>query len=191
MEIFEKNEELQKEATALLKENNIVPILENFGEVIFGGSYVYGTMVDRDIDIAVVVEKNIINYDTRKEVIDQLLKITALDGLAMTDRFHFPKDNAPKGIWFGPPIWHNQNKWNIDIWLVTQNERYSHHNSPLHKRMLSITEEQRKIILEIKNQLLKKGLKNKGITSVEIYNAVLDSNITNLSDYLKYSQKSD
>lgn len=30
MEIFEKNEELQKEATALLKENNIVPILENF-----------------------------------------------------------------------------------------------------------------------------------------------------------------
>ena len=57
--------------------------------------------------------------------------------------------------------------------------------------MLSITEEQRKIILEIKNQLLKKGLKNKGITSVEIYNAVLDSNITNLSDYLKYSQKSD
>lgn len=191
MEIFEKNEELQKEATALLKENNIVPILENFGEVIFGGSYVYGTMVDRDIDIAVVVEKNIINYDTRKEVIDQLLKITALDGLAMTDRFHFPKDNAPKGIWFGPLIWHNQNKWNIDIWLVTQNERYSHHNSPLHKRMLSITEEQRKIILEIKNQLLKKGLKNKGITSVEIYTAVLDSNITNLSDYLKYSQKSD
>ena len=60
MEILESNEELQKEATAPLKENNIVAILENFGEVIFGGSYVYGTMVDRDIDIAVVVEKNII-----------------------------------------------------------------------------------------------------------------------------------
>lgn len=188
MNVIIENQKLQKEATEVLAEHHIVTVLEEFGEVIFGGSFVYGTMVDRDIDIAVVAENNSINYHTRKKVADRLLTIKNLDGLAMTDRFNFPKKHAPKGIWFGPLIWHKKRKWNIDIWLVTQNEPYSHHNSPLHNKMLNITEEERQIILTIKAECLEKGLKSKGLTSSEVYTAVLDSHITNFEDFLKHSK---
>lgn len=96
----------------------------------------------------------------------------------MTDRFHFPRNQRPKGIWCGPIIWHNNHRWNIDIWFVTQDEPYSQHNLALHKRMLNITDEQRRIMLDIKYSALHAGAKEKGVTSSIIYQSVLDDNIT-------------
>lgn len=115
-----------------------------------------------------------------------LLDLDDLDGLALTDRALFPKQNAPYGIWFGPQINNKGKKWNIDIWFVSQDETNSHHNQDLAKRMLSITEAQRKIILDIKYQCLVNDQKEKGITSSDIYKAVLDNNVKTYEEYLNF-----
>lgn len=180
----ELNKVLQKEAIELIEFNQLLEKLGKIGKVVLGGSFVYGTMVDEDIDIALIVKPDLISYETRKKIINIFLDIKELDGLAMTDRYHNPKEKAPKGIWFGPIINFKERKWNIDIWLVTQNEIYSHHNSQLHEKMLNITEAQRTTILNIKHEALKAGKKKKGITSSKIYKAVLENKVSTFAEYI-------
>ena len=176
MDVIKLNQSLQSEAKRLLQDVKLVEYLQTLGKISFGGSYVYGTMVDRDIDIAVTVPPEAISFDLRSQVAKHLLESKQLEGLALTDRKHFPK-NGPLGIWFGPIFNFENNQWNIDIWFVTKDEPKSHHNLGLHKRMLNISEEQRKTILEIKYAALQAGTKEKGVTSALIYEAVLTKNV--------------
>lgn len=184
MNVITLNKALQDEAKIVLQQTKLLDYLEKIGNIELGGSYVYGTMVDRDIDIAVIVDENIININFRKMIMDELLNITNLDGIAMTDRYHHHKTTSPKGIWFGPIVWYKGSRWNIDIWFVTQDEPYSHHNQELHKRMLQITDEQKNTILKIKYDALQAGTKEKGVTSSEIYKAVLDNNISSYDEFI-------
>ncbi len=184
MNVIELNNSLQNEGNELLDKTKLLEKLKAFGKLEIGGSFIYGTMVDRDIDINVIVNREDINTYLRKQVCDVLLELDSLDGLALSDRALFPRQGRPYGVWIGPVIYYNSKRWNIDIWLVTQDEPYSHHNQDLAKRMLGITEKQRNIILEIKYKCLINGRKEKGITSSDIYQAVLDKNITNYEDYL-------
>ncbi len=184
MNVFELNNSLHNEGNELLDKTKLLEKLKAFGELEIGGSFIYGTMVDRDIDINVIVNREAINTDLRKQVCDMLLGLDYLDGLALSDRALFPKEGRPYGIWFGPLVYFQNSKWNIDIWLVTREDPYSHHNQDLAKRMLTISDDQRKIILDIKYNSLVNGQKEKGITSSDIYLAVLDKNITTYDDYL-------
>jgi hypothetical protein len=86
MSVIKLNEELQKEGRDLLDRLNLMELLRSFGPVEIGGSFIYGTMVDRDIDIAVIVNKHELNLELRKNFINELLNIKELDGLEMTDR---------------------------------------------------------------------------------------------------------
>jgi Nucleotidyltransferase domain len=184
MDVIQLNRNLQNEAKELLVKTNLLAMLEKFGKIELGGSYVYGTMVDRDIDIAVVVGKERLGLELRKIFMDMLLDIKELDGLEMTDRVQNPKGTSPYGIWFGPKINYNGNKWNIDIWLVSPDEPLSHHNHELHKKMLKINDEQRKIILDIKYKTLVAGLKKKG-TSANIYIEVLNNTIKSYEEFIE------
>lgn len=168
------NDELQHEASDLLREIGLDDILCKYGRIDYGGSYVYGTMVDRDIDIAVVVaSQSAINAGQRSLLLQDLEKLPYCTEVKVTDRKGTPKEGRPLGIWFNPRLDYLGNRWNIDIWLVTEDEPISHHNMELHKQMLQITELQRIKILQLKYDALLNGTKEKGQTSVEIYNSVL------------------
>lgn len=189
MDVLEINKVLQDEATGLLDETKLLDTLSTIGRVELGGSYVYGTMVLEDVDIAVIVDEKDITYDFRKRTMNLLLDIEGLDGIAMTDRAHFPRNQMPRGLYCGPLIWYNNRKWNIDIWFVTLDEPYSHINLKLHKKMLKITEGQRQTMLNIKYAALKDGSKINSVTSSEIYIAVLDNGIKSLTDFLEYNKR--
>lgn len=93
--------------------------------------------------------------------------------MTVSDRKHHPKPGRPKGVWYGVSVLFEGYDWNLDIWLVDKNEQLSHHTSDLHRRMLNITDGQRKEILLLKYQALKKGSKEKGLTSATIYKQIL------------------
>ena len=177
------NTKLQKDGKDLLEKSNIINLLKEFGDVTIGGSYVYGTMVDEDIDVDVIVKNGEITFTLRDQVMNALLKIDGLDGIAMSDRFHFPSKYY--GIWFGPKVWHDNKKWNINIWIVYGDEPNTYQNNELHQKMLKITEAQRSTMLNIKYQALRAGTKDKGITSSLIYNAVIDKGVSTYADFIK------
>lgn len=181
------NEQLKKEALAVIQSSNIEGILKQYGGVSYGGSFVYGTMVDRDIDIAVLVNSpDELTKENRDMLAGQLIGIKNCTDFSMSDRKAYPKPHRPKGVWFGLELLHDNHLWNIDIWLVTKDEPLVHTNEELFERMLGISEEERGIILDIKYNALINDSKVKGVTSSEIYKAVLYNGVTNYEEWKKY-----
>lgn len=183
------NARLQEEGKELLEKIDLEKILGKYGQVFQVGSFVYGTMVDEDIDITVWCPgDNFDSVDLRQKVAADLLLIPELDGMDMCDREKYPSKNNSVGVWFGPRIWHNNKRWNFDIWFVRENTKGVTPEVELHKQMLNITEEQRKTILDIKYQLLKSGQKQKSVTSADVYKAVLGEDVKSYEEYKKLRQ---
>jgi hypothetical protein len=181
-DIRKHNDLLQAEAQRLIDATRLDKLLTSFGRVELSGSFVYGTMVDRDIDIEVYLQPKDINIDTRAKVMNAILMLPQCVEMRMTDRKLYPKPHRPKGIWFGPYMLFEDNIWNIDIWLTPLDEL----NTGLHEKMLSITPEQRDAILIIKQQALENGIKKKGITSAEIYKSVLSDGVSNYQEFIDH-----
>ena len=75
--------------------------------------------------------------------------------------------------WVGLTIILESKEWNIDIVICKPDSQTIHTNIELHKEMLKVSEEDRLKILELKNQALTDGSKEKGVTSSQIYKDVL------------------
>jgi hypothetical protein len=186
-EVLENNLRLQAEAARLLDAIKLVDKLTPYGSLQLEGSYVYGTMVDRDIDLTVSMRESDINLSSRSEIMTIFMQIPECVEMRMSDRKSHPKPHRPKGIWFGPSILFEGNIWNMDIWLQSDSDtgHGASYALDLHKRMLSATDEQKKVILMIKNQALLGEEKKKGVTSAEVYQAVLDNSVTTYEEYVK------
>lgn len=190
-EAIKLNETLQKEALEVIKVSHIEEILGKYGEVNYGGSYVYGTMVDRDIDIALIVnDQDDITIENRNKIASDLLEMNGCIDFSMSDRKNYPKRHRPNGIWFGTELLHRDEIWNMDIWMVTRNEPLIHTNDEMSQKLKNLNDEQRRVILEIKFHAMKNGIKKKGVTSAEIYKAVLYGNVTNFEEWEKYLKSS-
>jgi hypothetical protein len=188
-EALQNNDELQSEGKRLLEFTGLIELLSKFGEVIVGGSYVYGTMVDRDIDIEVIRPADQINLDVRAQLINALVMLPECITMKMTDRIASPKEGRPKGIWYAPYLLFEGNTWGIDIWLQPPEEaEVSKTEYPdLDAKMRVLAIERRVTILGIKHQTVLNGTKVKGVTSVEVYEAVLDRGVTSYEQFMALS----
>ncbi len=175
---------LQNEGERLLAHTKLLEVLKPFGELLIGGSYAYGTMVDRDIDIHVIHENGKLDRNYRNKVIQALLEIPDIGKLNIVDlvNFSYGKTKKAIGIWLGLVIIFEKSSWNIDIWLFDKENMDK--NLSLYSKMMQIDEATRSTILAIKNYCFLNGLKQKGITSVDIYNAVIDEDIKSVKEYL-------
>jgi hypothetical protein len=186
-EALQNNDELQSEGKRLLEVTGLIELLSTFGQVVVGGSYVYGTVVDRDIDIEVLCPANQINFEVRAELISALAMLPQCITMKMTDRIVVPKEGRPQGIWYAPYLLFEGKTWGIDIWLQPPEEaEVSKTEYPdLDAKMRVLTIEQRVTILGIKHQTVLNGTKVKGVTSVEVYAAVLDRGVTSYKEFME------
>ena len=185
--LIEKQERLHQEASQLLKEI-VLPILEDFGEVTIGGSYALQLLNHPDIDI------DLVNADLSKELYSEICKkLISLSGTSRfktTDRVSFPHNhpgNRPTGYWLAPGIQYGQHIWNLDIWFQKP-EWYTGKTNAFLDKMSNITEEQKIIILSMKEEAQAKNIYGVGkeFMSVDIYDGVLLENIKTLSDLHGY-----
>ena len=178
------NLKLQDQARKLLDETGLINTLGKYGRVHVNGSFIYGTMVDRDIDIAVIVEsESDITTSLRSQLVSDLLLIDSCIGMKLTDRKLSPKEGRARGVWVSPQF-EMDGLWQLDIWIVPKNDPNSHIGDDLETKMKSINDEQRYLILEIKSYVLENGIKQKGVSSVKIYNDILSGRVTSLSDWI-------
>ncbi|MDQ5914008.1 MAG: hypothetical protein QG623_627 [Patescibacteria group bacterium] len=170
--IVELNNELQAEGKELLKELDILNKLSRLGKLDIGGSFVYGTMVDRDIDIAILTSQ--LTIKDRARVMDLVSAISQVSRISMVDYVNYPRDDRGVTIWIGLTIPYRKEVWNIDLTLADPKSPDVHTNMLLHKSMLKIDDKRRYKILKIKYRSLKSGTKVKGQTSSETYKKVLN-----------------
>lgn len=168
-------ENIQIEAYKVLKETNIEKILTKFGDVRFDGSYLYRTMVARDIDISIFGNSD---FNEHAKLIEELAKIPLIQKIQMHDLVNFgiEKEFRPNGIWFGLTVLFNGNEWNFDIWLVDIHEKKPqmvNGSQQLHKRMLNLTDYERAQIVAMKQDFLRHDKYIKGTSSADIYSKVL------------------
>ncbi|MCA9335997.1 hypothetical protein KC967_03785 [Candidatus Saccharibacteria bacterium] len=180
--------DLYQEAAQVLEDTPLERVLSEFGEFALEGSYVYRTMVDRDIDCHVVLKDGLkLSYETRAEVMARLMDVPNLRGIQMADIHHFPSGSTHQidGIWYGLGIISNDTseRWNIDIWVITPDSA-TEADPKLIKRLCNLTDNERETIVAIKQAALDAGQKEKGVTSVEIYRAVLDRGASSYDEFL-------
>ena len=181
---------LRQEGKQLLDSTGLKAILECFGEVSIGGSYAYDLLVDRDIDIDVRLPKNTdLTFDVRAEFAATLLReVRAMRGIKMADLHHFPAGAKHQidGIWYGLNVISEQSgeRWNIDIWLLLAGSR-TEEDTALTERLMNLTTNERETIMRLKQEALRRSMKEKGATSVQIYRAVLERGATSLDEIMQ------
>lgn len=197
MDLMEKQADLQKEAHKILGQLQLIEKLSKYGKPEIIGSLFLGLMVWRDIDIEVE------NDNLTKEELGELVKNIILDTEYRIDftviyNCQFLKPHLPKGTYLGIKFYDHLPKeeqssksdkiWKIDIWFLPKENLQGSLKTNEIKN--NLTDDSKKIILEIKEELWQNPKYKKIITSIDIYEAVLDKGVKNLEEFKNYLKES-
>ncbi len=181
--LLTKQNELHAEATQLITEI-LNPTLAEFGEVTIGGSYVYKLLNYPDVDIDVVSPHA--SREMYAELCKKLLLLPQVSVLKTKDRVAFPHEHRgdrPTGYWIAPHIVYGEHTWTVDIWFLKP-EHYTGKTARYAERLNQIGDEDRIVILSLKEQLIAEGCYGVGkeFESIHIYDAVLDKGVRSVEE---------
>lgn len=182
-DLIKQQEELQHEAHQVLDKLGLIDKLSKIGEVTIVGSLELGLMVWRDIDIEVYVEKS--DKEQIIKLMGDLVRQEDRVDFIFLDNLIFKKERFPNGLYLGVTTGKETHKiWKIDIWFMS-GERATGYND-LQTLKPRLNDENKKIILEIKNALWDHPKYKKVVSSKDIYEAVLDHEVKNLEEFKEY-----
>ena len=184
--LLQRQDLLQDEAQAVVKELDLVRFLSNAGTVRVHGSSVLGLMTWRDIDVAVSSPR--LSIERVYEVITPLLthpRIKQVRYLNESGSFNFTGLLRDERYFF--MVFYNsgaESDWKIDIsfWLEE-----GVRPEPIHDMIeQKLTPETRLIILHIKDVWWKQPSYRQEVSSVDIYDAVLQHGVRTLDEFDQY-----
>lgn len=175
-----KNEELRDEADLLMKKCSLANLLTDYSSWFIGGSYNYGLMCWRDLDVYVLDPQ----HDLKKcfEIGYQVTRRLA----ATKSRFTNNVGADPNGLYWGIKLGdERQGAWKLDLWFLDAAgyEKHSQYCDDLSRRLTPNT---RLAILEIKEAYWQRREYRDTITSDLIYRAVLDHDVRTVHDFKKF-----
>lgn len=187
MDLIKQQTALQQEGFDLINELDLEQYLSQFGVLDIGGSIKTGLMTWRDIDIGVIcttLPTTDKMWHTARELAEKphITRITVQDN--MTDGKYYSA--YPKGYYLGLVYDNKDIHWKVDIWFA---ENFGEHGSYDDLVISQLNDENKLIILQIKNALSDHPLYRKKIKSVDIYDAVLKQNVKDLEGFKKYIQE--
>lgn len=183
MNLLENQKRLQAQGKKLLADPSLAPILEKYGRIEIGGSYVYGLMSHPDLDLTVISES--ITKEGFGEFVGALTSLLSVRRVRATDRVnhvHIVK-KAIKGFWIGLEMDFENEAWNIDIWF--QEPAWQNDNTKeWHDRLETLGDIERIAVLRIKEELRAQGRYGVGkkYVGVDVYRAVLNTNIRTVAE---------
>jgi hypothetical protein len=180
MGLHEQAARLRREAAVMLEEQGLLAVARQLGETFVGGSYFYDLMTWRDLDI----------YIKAPHV--STADYFAL-GAEVTARFQarkafFTDDRADgQGLYWGIRLGDlRQGAWKIDIWAV-DGTRFEEATVKAREFVRRLTTETRDAILGIKDAYWRDPRYRNTITSVTIYDAVLDGGVRTAAEFEEYA----
>jgi len=178
------NSIIKQEADEILFNKHLFDILNSYGTPHISGSYALNLMTWRDLDIYLEVE-NI----TEKHFFELGGRIcTTFNPVKMSFRNELiAKTNGlPTGLYWGTYLGNERaGAWKIDIWAVNASEcqRLINYCTVIKQKLTSTTILQ---ILDIKSQCWKDPEYRRSFNSMDIYNAVLEKNVTDMEGFKNY-----
>ena len=145
--------------------------------MILSGGYRYDLMWGPDVDLVVLSDKP-------KEASDQALKSFVehrkFQKYQLGDFIKFPRKNRSQGVIVVLIHEFKGRRWEIEIWFK---KSLSESNKYFNKLLSKISEEQRKIILELKRQREADGQSKHALGSTAIYEGVINEGKVNIEDF--------
>lgn len=198
--LLDNQQKLQQDADWVLEQINLFQLLSKYGEVKIVGAKDLGLMVARDIDISVIVPE--IDRKVWQELVSQLMvtkhirKVTAVDEYNYDEKNIYSLNNGKKYSLYiemdsllGPDQ-DKHNPWEIQIHLITVDK---FDKTILENIKSKLDEKTRLTILQLKwwanqvnRELLYKSCGHFKIQSMWIYKAVLNNEISEISELIDY-----
>lgn len=178
-----KQVELQKEAHELLRQLDLINVLSEYGEVFIAGSLVTNLMTWPDIDIEVITD----TLPDRAAIGKLAAKLFANpdnERMVLLDNTQGFNPHYKSGV----HLMFEQKKWKVDIWFFLPTEQNTGREYAAWLRK-NLTEDKRRIILAIKEQITSNPKYRKEIFSVDIYEAVIKEDVKDLEGFEKYLQR--
>lgn len=181
---IQEQEKLKDDAVAILKDLDLIKYLKKYGEVDFVGSYALNLIVEKDIDIVVTTS---INYKDFLELVNYLFPLTNVYNLTLWDFRKSIHPERPQGIYCGISYLVKPDTfWKVDVWFLPKEGNGA-------KKLVDwvekrLTDEYRKIILKIKNEMLEIKHGNE-ISGMDVYKAVLEHRVNDLAGFRDYLKK--
>jgi len=179
-DVLEYSDSIKVEAEALLHKFHIIETLENFGKVKFTGSFELNLMYKKDIDISLINDDLAISDFTLlgKELIDRVDSPSVYyRNTRITPVEKRPENALYWGIKTG--------EWFLDVWAMS-NSVYSRAEEYIRNIKSKLNQQNRIIILRLKEEFIEKGSYGKGFGSREIYDSVLNYNVTSSNQFKDY-----
>ena len=175
--ITSKNEQLRDEADRLLKKCSLAELLSDYSSWFIGGSYNYGLMCWRDLDVYVLDPQP----DLKRcfEIGYELTRSLS----ATKSRFTNNLGAEPNGLYWGIKLGdERRGAWKLDLWFLDA-VGYEKHSKYCDDLRLRLTPETRSAIREIKEAYWQRREYRDTITSDLIYRAVIDHDVRTIQDF--------
>jgi hypothetical protein len=174
---------LRAEADQLLG-SGLREVLSDYGEVHVVGSYALHLMVWRDLDITIFrAQQDREQFFRLGGRIAELLKPHRM---SYRDEFIDRTEKNPTGLYWGVYLGDaRKGAWKIDIWTVSPDDPKAAHlgTQSLRERL---SDNSRAIILRIKSQLWSHPEYRRTFSSQDIYDAVLDHDVSDIPGFQGY-----
>jgi hypothetical protein len=175
---------LKHEAGELLYQKGLFNILQSFGTPHVSGSYALDLMTWRDLDIYLETD----NMTEENFFVLGCQVCSAFAPVKMSyrnERLAKTKD-LPTGLYWGVYLGNERaGAWKIDIWAVNPEEcrRLVTHCTVIRQKLTPVAAQQ---ILNIKSQCWQDPAYRRSYSSSDIYNAVLENKVTDITGFKSY-----
>lgn len=190
-DVLHEQEQLQSEASTLLRASSVLTFLEKLGKPIQAGSSVTGLMVYPDIDFSVQND----NFDIKDAITLTPMLFDELNISALKIADFSSNGNESAGYYIGFEMPFNGRTWHIDATIGGVGPLIT--NPPeLAEWIENMSEDERITILKLKRQLIDAkryvGARSQPpytFRSVHLYEAVLKGEAVSIADIEKYFSK--
>ncbi len=172
---------LREQALEIVERTRIVKTLALMGDVFAVGSYDLDLMVRRDIDFCVV--NPAFRRDDVLRATNEMLASGHFRTVVMTDTFRFPVAHLPRGYFFELVLPGPGGDWTVDVQGV-DTDAFSVAPTRRYRRLLEEDPGARERILQIKRHLLDGEQYRHGVSSRDIYDAVLEHGVASVADFV-------
>jgi hypothetical protein len=184
--------QIKAEADALLKEEGIEALLLQFGDVVYSGSYSLDLMVWNDIDLYLVPKEGLDWDECAASVSAAIARRKDADSVRVEKSLWRKMAALPEGIYVGVRMRHPRfaSMWKLDIWMVDEETR-TKNKQLLDAISTKLTPETRELIVKAKAALITPEGRTPSMSSVHVYQAVLDLGMRSVEDVVAYVESLD
>jgi hypothetical protein len=180
------NQLIKAEADVLLSEKGLLQILNSFGKPHITGSYSLDLMTWRDLDI--YLEVNNLSEADFFNLGSQICTTLTPVKMSFRNELLAKTKSLPAGWYWGVYLGNERaGGWKIDIWAVSTQEckQLIRYVADIKQKL---TPETIARILAIKSECWQDPQYRRSYSSTDIYEAVLEKNISNIEEFRTYLQ---